>query len=243
MQKLEDFSGNIKLRLPKSLHYALTKQAEKEGISLNQLCLMYLSSRLAENYLGTEEFNQRLEKMEILCGNDEVLLFDELQRLNDDVEARKPLLLKAIKEIYEKNPRSISEQMEVLSFIYPIYYGRSKIPCMKVPSAKIVLNQNNPVIEFKEVEKLMSTVSDAYVAYGDFDYYIPIERREVDQSRIMSIVINLCCKFENLYDLTQRVKNILKEAGYENKVQVTVKPCYLHAQLLKVECLREKPIN
>lgn len=232
MQKLEDFSGNIKLRLPRSLHYALMTQAEKEGTSLNQLCLMYLGSKLAENYLGTEEFNRRLEKIEILCGNDEVLLFDELRKLNDDVEARRPLLLKAIREIYEKNPRSISDQMEELSFVYPIYYGRNKVPCMKIPSAKIVIISNNEqIIDFKEIERLVSVIPDVYVAYGDFDYHVPIERREVNRSRILSVVINFCCEFEKLHHLMQQVRKVLETIRYENGVQILTKPCYLHSQL------------
>ena len=139
MQELSNFSGNLKLRLPKSLHFALANQAEREGISLNQLCLMYLSSSLSEHYLGAEQFNRRLEKIEILSGSDEERLFKELQNLNDDVEALKPLLFKEIKEIFEKNMRSVSDQMDALSYIYPIYYGKSKFPYIKIPSAKVVL--------------------------------------------------------------------------------------------------------
>jgi len=37
-------SGKFTLRLPKSLHYKLTKEAEKEGVSLNQYALYKLSS-------------------------------------------------------------------------------------------------------------------------------------------------------------------------------------------------------
>lgn len=37
-------SGNIKLRLLVSLHQALVERAAYENVSLNQLCLMYLSA-------------------------------------------------------------------------------------------------------------------------------------------------------------------------------------------------------
>jgi predicted HicB family RNase H-like nuclease len=40
---LEKFSGQFKLRLPKSLHRELAEDAKKEGISMNQYCLYLLS--------------------------------------------------------------------------------------------------------------------------------------------------------------------------------------------------------
>lgn len=42
---LDDYSGQFKLRLPKSLHRELAEKSKQEGISMNQHCL-YL---LAEN--------------------------------------------------------------------------------------------------------------------------------------------------------------------------------------------------
>ena len=38
-----DYSGQFKLRLPKSLHKSLADQAKREGISMNQYCLYLLS--------------------------------------------------------------------------------------------------------------------------------------------------------------------------------------------------------
>lgn len=40
---LEDYSGQFKLRIPKSLHRALAEHSKKEGISMNQYCLYLLS--------------------------------------------------------------------------------------------------------------------------------------------------------------------------------------------------------
>lgn len=36
-------SGRFNLRIPKSLHAKLCEEAAREGVSLNQLCLMKLS--------------------------------------------------------------------------------------------------------------------------------------------------------------------------------------------------------
>ena len=39
----DDFSGKFVVRIPKSLHYRLTIEAEQEGVSLNQYALYKLS--------------------------------------------------------------------------------------------------------------------------------------------------------------------------------------------------------
>ena len=42
-KSLEDYSGKLVLRIPRSLHKALKEQAEIEGVSLNQYMLYKLS--------------------------------------------------------------------------------------------------------------------------------------------------------------------------------------------------------
>ena len=39
----ESFSGQLKLRLPKSLHKSLAEHSRREGISMNQYCLYLLA--------------------------------------------------------------------------------------------------------------------------------------------------------------------------------------------------------
>lgn len=40
---LEDYSGQFKLRLPKSLHRLLAQKSSEEGVSMNQYCVYLLS--------------------------------------------------------------------------------------------------------------------------------------------------------------------------------------------------------
>lgn len=40
---IEKYSGQFKLRIPKSLHKSLSEHSKKEGISMNQYCLYLLS--------------------------------------------------------------------------------------------------------------------------------------------------------------------------------------------------------
>lgn len=45
---LESYSGQFKLRIPKSLHQSLALHAKEEGISMNQYCLYLLSKNDAQ---------------------------------------------------------------------------------------------------------------------------------------------------------------------------------------------------
>ena len=40
---LEDYSGQFKLRIPRSLHRMLAEHSKREGISMNQYCVYLLS--------------------------------------------------------------------------------------------------------------------------------------------------------------------------------------------------------
>ena len=45
---LDDYSGQFKLRIPRSLHKSLAERSRNEGISMNQLCVYLLSSAVVE---------------------------------------------------------------------------------------------------------------------------------------------------------------------------------------------------
>ena len=42
-EELKEYSGQFKLRLPKSLHKQLAEQSKVEGVSMNQYCVYLLS--------------------------------------------------------------------------------------------------------------------------------------------------------------------------------------------------------
>ena len=44
--RLEDYSGQFKLRIPKSLHKMLAQKSSEEGVSMNQYCVYLLSKGL-----------------------------------------------------------------------------------------------------------------------------------------------------------------------------------------------------
>lgn len=46
---LSNYSGQFKLRMPKSLHRSLSVHARQEGISMNQYCIYLLTKNLLEH--------------------------------------------------------------------------------------------------------------------------------------------------------------------------------------------------
>lgn len=46
---LKDYSGQFKLRIPRSLHKSLAEQSRQEGVSMNQYCVYLLTKNNAEN--------------------------------------------------------------------------------------------------------------------------------------------------------------------------------------------------
>ena len=56
-QPAEKYSGQFKLRLPKSLHKALAEHSKQEGISMNQYCLYLLAKNdAAYTYNNTKTY-------------------------------------------------------------------------------------------------------------------------------------------------------------------------------------------
>ena len=49
---IEDYSGQFKLRIPKSLHQSLAEHAKCEGTSMNQYCLYLLSMNDTKKSIG-----------------------------------------------------------------------------------------------------------------------------------------------------------------------------------------------
>jgi len=48
--RFSDYSGQFKLRIPKSLHKTLAERSRREGISMNQYCLYLLSNGTSSAY-------------------------------------------------------------------------------------------------------------------------------------------------------------------------------------------------
>ena len=70
----DDYSGKLSLRIPKSLHKQVTDISSKEGCSINQLIMMYISMGVGCEF-GKKQVNITLNN-----SNNEMGIIDELQR-------------------------------------------------------------------------------------------------------------------------------------------------------------------
>lgn len=250
MNDMVEVSGNIKLRLPKSLHEALLQQAEEEGVSLNQLCLMHLSigaARRSDRLLGSEEFNRRLERIYYETRSDDKKLFRRLDQLNAEVEALIPYLRQELKTALEGKKRKVADFMEILENMYPVYASYIKNwelnevverMVLKVPSVKISLcPKGEEMIDFDAFRgKVMDICPQARLAYGDYDDFISGARQEIDSTKSMSIVINICCQYQELKPLVINLKEKIKKMSEAQQMRLELKPCYL---VVPVKCLLE----
>jgi len=62
IEKDNKFSGEIRIRMPKSLHKELSNQAKEEGTSLNQYIIYKLSKNTEESTIKQEPFFINLAK-------------------------------------------------------------------------------------------------------------------------------------------------------------------------------------
>lgn len=168
-----EYSGSIKLRLPKRLHETLIRKAELQGVSLNQYCLYIL----AEGNLtfGAKKINEQLRKIrdenDIYNINE---MMSKVEKLNAKVEQEKPEIISSIKNILENKSKLSENDILDLEFIYPVIDGiimGGKYPCIKRPSVKMVIEDGNEYIDyFKLRDKLVNLFKEKiFVAIGHSD--------------------------------------------------------------------------
>lgn len=232
MMQIEEYSGNIKLRLPKSLHALLVHQSQVEGVSLNQLCLMYLSNGIGRENLGADQFDYKLELIANECVGNEEKLFKRLGELNEEIERIKPNLLYEYKLALDSNKRQMDEFIEVLRYIYPICYdmwdGKKRL-MLKIPSAKIVLsNVHNDFIDQEKIENIAKRVCEyVSVSYGDYDRFIPFDDSINNKTRRQSIVVNILCNYPEIEKNIYKILDAIIEKNEFKDCEMTIKPCYL----------------
>lgn len=168
-----EYSGSIKLRLPKRLHETLIRKAQLQGVSLNQYCLYIL----AEGNLtfGAKKINEQLRKIRDksdLCNINEVI--SKVKELDNTVKNFKPEIIEAIKNILENKSKLSENDILDLEFIYPLIDGnlmRSKYPCIKRPNVKMVLEMGNEYIDYFKLKSKLENLfgNEILVAIGYSD--------------------------------------------------------------------------
>ncbi len=72
-ESMKEYSGKFVVRLPKYLHRKLSKLAEKEGVSLNQLVVSLLSEKVGMKEVENKILNKFEEIVNLLKRNKETI--------------------------------------------------------------------------------------------------------------------------------------------------------------------------
>jgi len=92
-EKVKEFSGQTRLRLPKSLHAKLSYEAKSEGVSLNTIILKVLAERHGDRKLEREIENLK----NIVIGSIPLRAEPDLRKTSSDIDS--VLLFQVFKEI------------------------------------------------------------------------------------------------------------------------------------------------
>jgi len=86
--KVISFSGQIRLRMSKNLHAALSNEAEEEGVSLNTYMVTLLSERHMEQKLLKKfsDFEKRFESINLSVESDEYSSNRQIGRIEEKME-------------------------------------------------------------------------------------------------------------------------------------------------------------
>lgn len=69
-KRVHEHSGQLRVRLPKSLHGRLADEAERDGVSLNTLIVTFLSERVGESH-ASHRMAERLDTLLAVLGQAE----------------------------------------------------------------------------------------------------------------------------------------------------------------------------
>lgn len=146
-KSFEEYSGNFRIRMPKSLHKKLSEQAEKEGISLNQYCIHVLSQNLPQMIINKQRLNYELIKIRDNIGTANLeKLIDEVNKLHTKVTNLKPVIMNDISKLMGDRTKITLSEEEDLEYNYPVLGGSAfgeKLPRLKLPTIKLVIEPKN----------------------------------------------------------------------------------------------------
>lgn len=234
----EDYSGNIKLRLPKSLHKELIEAAGTEGISLNQYCVYLLSEKVLPYMIGRKKLNAELQKIKVeVKRNDLMNLIEKLKPLIEKIEKLKPLIKD---ELSNKNKLTIQDEND-LEFKYPILIDRDTINKfqvkLKVPTIKVVLEPINGYLKNekeildeldKELNKINSDKELALLTKINIDELNYNISPQLSREELGSLVIYFLSGNLNIVKTQiDTINSTLENSQYYNTYTVKYYPTYI----------------
>lgn len=153
MQEQINFSGNLRIRIPKSLHEKLSQDSKKEGISLNQYIVYLLTKNAEYNFFNSKDINKRLVNIKEKIGLENLEgLVEEIKNLIEKIDEIKKIV---IREIRENKNLSKNIEKELIDK-YPLMSGKAlgeKYPLIKKPTIKVVLEDSTS--NFSDIENIL----------------------------------------------------------------------------------------
>lgn len=241
MEELKEYSGNIKLRLPKTLHESLVEAAKLEGISLNQYCIYALSEKLAPYMIGKRKLNddlKRIRKETNIHELDKVL--EKVKVLNQKVLILKEAIKDEVKNKLNNKKRLSNQDILDLEYKYPLlidrFSERSKID-IKIPTIKMVLEPiDNNMKNEKDIENILDEIMVSYnsivsskINIDEIDYNFS---KNINIKELNSYVIYFLD--ENLENVNRAINDINdKLEKFKNTNEFTIKyyPIYILEKL------------
>ena len=222
---------------------SLSEQATDAGISLKQLCNMLLNKEIDSiiNFIGSQEFNDRLYDIYLHSNNNVNKMYDELEYISNKIKSLTPFLKQDLDYIFKSENEEMSSNINILSKFYPIYpraIDTNDYPYIKIPSINIVLKPiDSFYMDLNEIEHLLGDYINLHsnddinlhCAMGDYNNCKPIDARleEITNEDINSCTITICCEFPDLKDIIYDIINLLNKYNGINHCHIVFKPAYL----------------
>lgn len=235
----KEYSGNLRIRVPRTMHQLLAESAEYQGVSLNQLCLYLLAKGMHSNLsnnMSREGFNLELYKMLMDCSNDESNLYKRVSELLEKVRLLIPLLLHDLKDIYDNNNGIIPKQeISVLEEKYPVFedciWG-TMFPIFKLPTVKMVLTPKdlNNRLDYCEIKTKAERISE-YADVSAINNHIFITDYHITDEDKNSIVIHIFS--EDFWEVHEKLDEIRYKI-VDNTMNVKMQPSYMFISISRL---------
>lgn len=159
------YSGQLRLRLPQSLHKILAEQSEYNGISLNKYIINILSKSIENKgfMLSKRKFNEKLIRIRDKVNDDDLeSVIAALQPIDNQVKRLKLLCEEDLKN--KKILKLSFEQEKELESKYPVFIDISDLNSpirLKIPSVKMIFEPKNKNLD-TNLEQELKKIENSY---------------------------------------------------------------------------------
>lgn len=233
-------SGNIKLRIPKTLHQKLIDSAKREGVSLNQYCVHVLSDKMSV-YMGREDFNRELSKIKNNSSDSDIEeLTQKLKPLFDKINVYKELI--KLEDFNNTNYLSIQDEMD-LELKYPVLINRESqkqfTMSIKIPTIKMIIEPKNDNCKIMNIQREIDDKicelkgSDSiFLSIGNIDDINFTHSNLLDFKRANSLIVNVLNEdLDIIKNKFLEINSLLTNLECSDEFVIRYAPAYLLSKM------------